>query len=651
MKNGPGTFIVLEGSDGSGKATQFNLLAERLKATGYEVEVFDFPQYAKESSHFVKEYLNGAYGPATQISPYTASLFYALDRYEASHDIQKALEDGKIVLSNRYVGSNMAHQGGKFSDTVEQRGFFVWADNLEFQLLGIPRPTLNLFLRVPAETSYELIKQKKARSYTAKTHDEHEKDLSHLKKTVATFDLLCRLFPKDFTAIECTKDGELMSIPEINNLIWSTIKPLLPVEKPNPSHSVVVTLGELDETTDEPQSPNGKLEHTFKNSSRLLYSILLQSIPNTSDAGLWSDSKYKHYTPRGLSKQLEAQYKASISRIAELHGQIASKIETSGLDGTAGSTILQTVTPLAALCDFRISLEKDEVGPLCVKLLSSPLEETAWAAKQLYAAARQKWPGDFNQAIEADKGAEVIQTVLARLTDDKLSRGDSEGLVKLLEASPRQEFDLLAESIFPFSNLSLDEITEDVSEWPYQQKYESLRRAAVQPELLTEKVFYKFDIISDQPVMDELIKTAKLENVSVQQPTPRYGYEVPEDVEEADAEDLFLGCFDESLKLYSRLQASDNDELAAYACLLGHRTRWQLKINAKRLNKLLQHSGSQTYQKIINSLSEAVNEVHPLLWEVLGNPPQPENVSQPRNGKNRVKPSRRNRRRPPKKAR
>jgi dTMP kinase len=102
----------------------------------------------------------------------------------------------------------MAHQGSKFDDPVEQRGFFVWEDNLEFQLLDIPRPDANLFLRVPAEISQKLIGQKAARDYTSKSHDEHEADISHLKKSVATFDLLCQLFPKDFQAIECTKNNE-----------------------------------------------------------------------------------------------------------------------------------------------------------------------------------------------------------------------------------------------------------------------------------------------------------------------------------------------------------------------------------------------------------------------------------------------------------
>jgi dTMP kinase len=180
-----GIFIVIEGADGSGKSTQFRLLHERLKAVGYDVEVFDFPRYEEPSSHFVRKYLNGEYGKAESITPYAASLFFALDRYEAAPIIRKALKQDKIVLANRFVGSNMAHQGGKFTNTGEQRGFFIWEDGLEFELLGIPRPTKNIFLRVPAEVSYELIARKEKRSYTDKTRDEHEGNLERLKNSVA----------------------------------------------------------------------------------------------------------------------------------------------------------------------------------------------------------------------------------------------------------------------------------------------------------------------------------------------------------------------------------------------------------------------------------------------------------------------------------
>ncbi len=229
-----GTFIVIEGTDGSGKGTQFKKLVDRLGSDGHDVAIFDFPQYDQPSSYFVKEYLNGAYGTADEVGPYTASLFYALDRYEASAAIREALDAGKIVIANRFTGSNMAHQGTKFAHAEQRRGYFIWLDNLEFQMLGIPRPDMSFVLRVPADIAQSLVDQKGERSYTDKKRDIHEADLSHLERAVEVYDDLCQLFPKDFSRIDCVRSGQLLSIDEIAKLLWEKVSPLLPAAPTKP---------------------------------------------------------------------------------------------------------------------------------------------------------------------------------------------------------------------------------------------------------------------------------------------------------------------------------------------------------------------------------------------------------------------------------
>ena len=223
-----GMFFVIEGTDGSGKGTQFKLLKDSLEKSGYDVAVFDFPQYELPSSYFAREYLNGKYGSADEVGPYTASLFFSLDRYEAAQQIQKALDDGKIVLANRYTGSNMAHQGTKFHNAEERRGYFIWLDNLEFEMLKIPRPDVSVVLRVPAETAQQLVDQKGERSYTDKKRDIHEADLNHLRRSVEVYDDLCSLFPKDFVRIDCVRSGELMDVATIHGLLLEKITALLP---------------------------------------------------------------------------------------------------------------------------------------------------------------------------------------------------------------------------------------------------------------------------------------------------------------------------------------------------------------------------------------------------------------------------------------
>lgn len=649
-----GILIVLEGSDGSGKGTQFKLLSERLKAAGYDVAVFDFPQYDKDSSYFVRQYLNGKFGPAGDISPYTASLFYALDRFEASKSIRRHLDDGKIVLCNRYVGSNMGHQGAKFDDPAEQRGFFVWEDNLEFELLKIPRPDINIFLRVPAEISQELIAKKQQRTYTKASHDEHEADLEFMKKSVATYDVLCQLFPKDFTAIDCSSNGKMLGIPEISNLIWRKIQPLLPAEKPHAGHHAVIQLGNNSpEKTPQPKNMPADqkvLEHEFKNSSLYLKMMVERYIASVEPTGfsVWSDNDYEFFTPQGLPKDVEASYRSTMQRIVELHRQMRQKLESyyerniaSGLQLPNISQLLLPVTPLAAVSSFKATLSPKAIKRLAPQLLSSDLAELQWTAQQIYLAAKQQWPENFKQPLETDTPPVALNNIISKLADEKLSlnSADTEP-VNLISAVPRLEFDLLAETIYPYSTLSLEEIIEEVAEWSYQQKYEALKQAAGEPDLLLEKIRYKFDLITDHIVLNEVGSLVGASPMLSQNPSPRNGYNVPETLEEAGIDELYIQCFDESLKLFSRLQQIDRDDLTVYAVLLGHRLRWQLNANAYELKNVIGHGSGAGYSDLVKNLKEKIAEVHPLIWSILSDD---QLAPAPRTPKSRVKPSRRTR--------
>lgn len=160
-----GKFIVIDGTDGSGKATQMKLLVKELRKKGYKVEVFDFPQYGKKSAGLVEEYLNGKYGSAQDVGPYRGSIFYACDRYAASFKIRKFLEEGKIVISNRYVTANMGHQGGKIKNPKERKRYFNWLYDLEYRIFEIPKPDLNIILHVDAAIAQKLVDNKGVRNY------------------------------------------------------------------------------------------------------------------------------------------------------------------------------------------------------------------------------------------------------------------------------------------------------------------------------------------------------------------------------------------------------------------------------------------------------------------------------------------------------
>ena len=198
MKNMIGKFIVIEGTDGSGKGEQTIRLVKRIKDSGKEVSPFDFPRYHEPSSWFINEYLNGRLGTLKEIHPKTASLFYALDRYAAAPTIRAALDKNNIVISNRYVASNLGHQGSKYDDPNERKKYFEWNYDLEYTINGIPKPDLNIILHVPAEIAQALVDKKLERQYLGgKKRDLHEADISHLKRTEETYRQLAELFPTD----------------------------------------------------------------------------------------------------------------------------------------------------------------------------------------------------------------------------------------------------------------------------------------------------------------------------------------------------------------------------------------------------------------------------------------------------------------------
>lgn len=218
-----GKFIVIEGTDGSGKGTQVELLAKRFKNEGFPVQVIDFPQYENSSSFFVQKYLQGEYGKADEVGPYCSSLFYALDRYDKSFEVKKWLSEGINVIANRYVSSNMGHQSAKINDPLERDAYLEWLYNLEFEICAIPKPTQTIFLYVPPEIGQKLVDQKHVHEYRkGKKRDIHEADLAHLKKASEAYFYVADKY--GWTIIDCTNGNEVLSREEIHGLIYSSIE-------------------------------------------------------------------------------------------------------------------------------------------------------------------------------------------------------------------------------------------------------------------------------------------------------------------------------------------------------------------------------------------------------------------------------------------
>ena len=215
-----GKLIVLEGTDGSGKSTQFALLKHRLEETGTAFRTIVFPQYQEPSSALIRMYLNGEFGdrPA-DVNAYAASTFYAVDRFASFCKVWGDFyRQGGLILSDRYTTSNAVHQASK--ETDESRpAFFQWLYELEFDRMGLPKPDLVIYLDMPTELSERLLRKREHDTHTRA--DIHERDLDYLR--------LCRKTGLEaaafygWTVVSCAKDGEIRTTEEIHQEIYDHV--------------------------------------------------------------------------------------------------------------------------------------------------------------------------------------------------------------------------------------------------------------------------------------------------------------------------------------------------------------------------------------------------------------------------------------------
>ena len=219
-----GKLFVIDGTDGSGKQTQFQKLQERLTKDGIEYKTVSFPNYDSPSSSLVKMYLSGEFGEnAKQVSPYIASTFYAADRYATfKKELEEYYNNGGTILADRYTTANMIHQAGKIQDKNERKKLLDWIWDFEFNLYGLPVPSEVFLLKMPPEVSIELMKDRENKFTHEAAKDIHERDKNHL---IDAYNAACDV-AKDYGwfTIECVKDGKIRTIEDIHEEIYKELK-------------------------------------------------------------------------------------------------------------------------------------------------------------------------------------------------------------------------------------------------------------------------------------------------------------------------------------------------------------------------------------------------------------------------------------------
>ena len=220
-----GKLVVIEGTDGSGKTTQINLLSQYLKQQNIDFEVVSFPQYGKnEYANKIKDYLSGKFGGIHAIEVHELAKIYADDRKTVRDLITGFLDSGKLVLANRYVSSSKAHLSAHIPEN-EKEEFIKWVDELEYKENGMPREDLTLLLNVDSKVGQENVLERSS-------HDIHEQNLDHLEKARKIF-LELSTRPADggeknnWVIINCMENGEMRSPEEIQKDLLNKLSVLL----------------------------------------------------------------------------------------------------------------------------------------------------------------------------------------------------------------------------------------------------------------------------------------------------------------------------------------------------------------------------------------------------------------------------------------
>ena len=212
-----GKLIVIEGTDGSGKSTQFKLLSQRLEQEGHTFRHLVFPRYKEESSALIRMYLGGAFGSnPSDVNAYAASAFYAVDRYASfKQDWGDWYAQGGLIVSDRYTTSNAVHQTSKEPEE-KQAEFLRWLYEFEYDKLGLPRPDLVIYLDMPTDFTEKLMRQREAQTNTSA--DIHEKDLDYLATCRRTGKAAAQFY--GWKIITCVEGEQMRSIEDIHQEIY-----------------------------------------------------------------------------------------------------------------------------------------------------------------------------------------------------------------------------------------------------------------------------------------------------------------------------------------------------------------------------------------------------------------------------------------------
>lgn len=562
INSSQGAFIVLEGIDQSLVNKQVSLLAHKLSSDGHSVLVID-PNNLNQTSPYVNNLKAGVYGKLKDINPYISTLMYSMHRYDYKREIEHALEQGYVVLSSGYTSRQLLTLSPLLRTSEERHGYCLWVDTIEYQLMRLPRPTINLLLLTYLDRS-------------------NNKD----KARYDTYQDVIRLFPKDFRLLDCVRKKQTIEDTHIQKLLYEQVVTLI---RP-PLSADKGTLEYIDRAIHNPATQKKELYV----SNVAILDVIQQNTPKYP-LPIVNDMTY--YVPKNIPDSLIGRYSDFVATSINAYDDLKNKLYEY----------------LAQHIDIKLSLQTIEniaqsVLPTSIKrelqITEKDLKHIATSLAELHELGCKEIPGDV-----------TTRRLHKKLENTPYSSDSS--VVQLVFHSPKNELRLINNILFKASGLSDEEITNSVSLWTYEEKAQTLVSGLSNKGYL-DTISYTWEITLPLTILTEL--PAYINNASwqFQQLTPRFGYEVEDIIDKAGLADTIEVCFDNSFKLYSDVLAKSVHGGAEYCLLLGHKNRVKLTLTAQHLCSALLRADIPDYvQSLLKMLLATIESVHPLVYQSL----------------------------------
>lgn len=562
-----GLYIVIEGSEGVGKTTQVELLADKLRQQGRMVRIAREPDSQTELTARAIRHLTQ--DPRYPMNTKTEVLLYNAARSQSLQVVRKSIEAGIDCIVDRSYLTNLAVQYYGRNDIKD----YVTINRIIHFAVDDMYPDVMLVLDAPIDTLMERFKKR----YHGERFDNLDKSFIERVRKGYLLEAANRAIP----VLDALKSPEKLSYEILTHVTYAR---KAAIDKPPIDQSEKTITSEKTKIVDD--------ANAYKPISVIALAQYLEDSHYGRPIETSFSEPFSYYRPQEFGKKVLGAYDVIVKKLINNYKQA-----TAEYSKYLATQSLRNQKP------FKVAKLKKESEAICRNLLPTCIMLNLDSAESKRPDIKELKPATINDDIAA---------LLPNIDAEQPSPG-----IQLISHSPINEFAVLESFIYTESDNSESAVKRFTDELNYEQKSKLLNKISMSNSETSslKSINYSWEIVSEYSQYFDLLTQVNFENITIQKPTPRYGYEIPTQIEEAGLGDIFQQSYDLSLELYSLLQAAGFESQASYAALLGHRARYKITLNYSELKRLSSIKATSSLKTILKDAKLQASEVHPILWQ------------------------------------